>query len=311
MGDREPDPILALSVVIPCFNAGHHIAGLLRQLGEQTIAADRYEVIVVDDGSRDDTGERALECDAKLLRQPQSGPGIARNLGTTHARGTLVLYLDADVEVGRDLLERHLVFHREHPEVAASGGSVLPAGEPRLLTWQLVDHLSSWFNVHPAAHRRGTPEYLPSLNFCVKRDVVERHALRWAAGLAHTGEDVAYCAQLRRAGLSIAFLRHAAVRHHDRESCADYIRHMYRWGYHAPFVRGSLEGLEYGFLFPRHPGLLAFTLPMIVCGYTALIWKSWVGRKPIAVTLALPQILIGRLAYAAGVAMGTVSMRKQ
>ena len=253
-----------------------------------------------------------LECDAKLLRQPQSGPGIARNLGTTHARGTLVLYLDADVEVGRDLLERHLVFHREHPEVAASGGSVLPAGEPRLLTWQLVDHLSSWFNVHPAAHRRGTPEYLPSLNFCVKRDVVERHALRWAAGLAHTGEDVAYCAQLRRAGpvdcLSPAC---SGAPPRPRKLRRLNIRHMYRWGYHAPFVRGSLEGLEYGFLFPRHPGLLAFTLPMIVCGYTALIWKSWVGRKPIAVTLALPQILIGRLAYAAGVAMGTVSMRKQ
>ena len=310
MRDRDSTARLALSVVIPCFNAGPHITGLLGRLREQTVGVDLYEVIVVDDGSTDDTRDRVARFDAKLLRQARSGPGAARNLGTEHAAGELVLYLDADLEVDADLLERHLAFHREHPQIAATGGSVLPAREPGLFSWQLVDHLSSWFNAHPSAHHQPAPEYLPSLNFCIKRDLVaERHGVRWTAGLTHTGEDVVYCHQLRGAGLPISFLPDAPVRHHDRATLSAYLRHTYGWGHHAPYVRGSIAGLAYGFLFPRFPGLLVLTLPVIVLGYTALVWKSWLRQRPIAVTLALPQIFLGRLAYAAGVAGGTWSMR--
>ena len=297
-----------ISVVIPCYNAGANITRLLEQLGAQSIPRDRYEIIVIDDGSTDDTAARVEAIkNVQLLKQKQCGPGAARNLGVEKSRGRLVLFVDSDLEVAEDLLQRHLGFHDAHPDIALTGGGVEPPKKLPVLSWVLADHFASWFNVHPKVRYPDEPEYLPSLNMCIKKDLVAgKHGLTFPDGLKHTGEDVLYCHALRAKGLKLAFLPNAIVRHHDRTTMADHLNHMYRWGHHAPFVRGALRDLKFGFLFPRNPLLTPFTGPLIVAGYTWLIWKSWLSSRPIAVTLALPQILLGRAVYARGVLHGTM-----
>ncbi len=301
-----------MSVVIPCFNAGARISRLLEQLSCQTLPRQSYEILAVDDGSTDDTAQQIGQfSDVTLLQQPRSGPGAARNLGTRKARGAYVLYLDSDVEAPPHLLATHLAYHQAHPEIAATGGSVVPHEKLPLGSWSLVDHLSSWFNAHPRAVYRQPPEYLPSLNFCIDRQVVwEERGISWEAGLGYTGEDVIYCHTLRQHDLQLCFVPEAVVQHADRTTCRDHFRHVYRWGYHAPFVRGQLAGLRYGFLFPRRLGLQLFTLPLIIGGYTCLVWKSWLPARPLAATVALPQILAGRCAYAWGVFRGALARRR-
>ncbi len=299
---------LDLSVVIPCYNAGASITRLLGQLETQSLGRDRYEIIIIDDGSTDDTAARVKAFGTvQLLRQQQCGPGAARNLGAAKARGRLVLFVDSDLEVADDLLEQHLAFHDAHPDVALTGGSVEPPTELPVLSWVLADHFASWFNAHPKIHCPKEPEYLPSLNMCIKKGVVAgEHGLTFPDGLKHTGEDVLYCHALRVKGLKLAFLPDAIVRHHDRTTMVDHLKHMYRWGHHAPYVRGALPDLKFGFLFPRNPLLAPLAGPFIVAGYTWLIWKSWLSSRPIAVTLALPQILLGRAVYARGALHGTM-----
>lgn len=296
-----------ISVVIPCFNAGRTIGELLSQLGRQTLSPDRYEIIVVDDGSTDNTRE-VVRCfpAITLLEQSRRGPGIARMLGAERAQGDYILYLDSDLYVPENLLEAHLEYHLKHPAIAATGGGVEPSQEWPLFSWPLVDYFSSWFNAHPEVVYRKPPEYLPSLNFCINRKLlVETRPLHWEDGLHHTGEDVVFCHAIRQRGLQIAFVPEAKVKHEDRRTFRAYLRHMYRWGFHAPYVRGKLSGLKYGFLFPHHPSWLLLTLPLIIIGYTVLIWISWRGSRFHQATLCLPQILIGRLAYAWGVVRGT------
>ena len=299
---------LDISVIVPCYNAGGNITRLLKQLGAQSLSRDRYEIIVIDDGSTDDTATQVEAFkDVQLLKQEQRGPGAARNLGVEESRGRLALFVDSDLEVAGDLLERHLEFHDAHPEIALTGGSVEPPRELPLFSWVLADHFASWFNVHPKIRYAGEPEYLPSLNMCIKKEIVAgRHGLTFPDGLKHTGEDVLYCHSLRAQGLKLAFLPDAIVRHHDRTTLVDHLNHMYRWGHHAPFVRGALPDLKFGFLFPRNPLLAPFTGPLIVAGYTWLIWRSWLSSRPFAVTLALPQLLLGRAVYARGVLHGTM-----
>jgi len=302
-----------LSVVIPCFNARERISELLRQLSHQTMPRDHYEIIVVDDGSTDGTPERVRDVrDVILIEQAQGGPGLARNVGAERARGDYVLFMDSDLDVAGDLLERHLEFHLAHPDVAATGGSVVPPHCLPLFSWVLVDHLSSWFNVHPKVTYHEPPEYLPSLNYCIdRRRVLDDHRIEWEPGLEHTGEDVLFCHALRKQGLVIAFVEGAVVKHYDRATLESHLYHMFRWGYHAPFVRGRIPDLKYSFLFPRNPFLLLFTLPPIVLGYTFLIWKSWLAIRALAVTLSLPQILLGRCAYAWGVLRGSLARSKR
>jgi GT2 family glycosyltransferase len=89
---------MTFTVVIPAYNAGRFIAGAIGSVLRQTI--DDFEIVVVDDGSTDDTLERvatfASDTRIRLARQEQRGPSAARNRGIELARGELVSMLDAD-----------------------------------------------------------------------------------------------------------------------------------------------------------------------------------------------------------------------
>ncbi|MEN8183069.1 MAG: glycosyltransferase [Myxococcota bacterium] len=86
-----------LSVVIPARNCGRALARTLRELFEKTEALDRMEVIVVDDGSTDDTREVAAEHPVELVELgSHGGAALARNAGARRARGEFLCFLDAD-----------------------------------------------------------------------------------------------------------------------------------------------------------------------------------------------------------------------
>jgi cellulose synthase/poly-beta-1,6-N-acetylglucosamine synthase-like glycosyltransferase len=111
----------ALSVIVPAYNAAHTIGRCLEALAQQTLPRDCYEVIVVDDGSADETGVQVREQPGvRLLVQAHAGPAAARNLGVQHAQGELVLFTDADCEPAPDWIEQIS---------APFGRQSLPAGE--------------------------------------------------------------------------------------------------------------------------------------------------------------------------------------
>jgi len=85
-----------VSVVIPAHNAGKSLAAALHSVAQQDYSP--IEIIVVDDGSTDDTVAvaRAFRPAVRIISQPQSGAGGARNAGVAVARGELLAFLDAD-----------------------------------------------------------------------------------------------------------------------------------------------------------------------------------------------------------------------
>lgn len=87
-------PHPTISVIIPVFNGQATLAGCLAALRQQTQPPD--EIIVVDDGSTDGSGDLAARFGATVLRQPQAGPAAARNRGAQAATGALLLFTDAD-----------------------------------------------------------------------------------------------------------------------------------------------------------------------------------------------------------------------
>jgi glycosyltransferase involved in cell wall biosynthesis len=107
----------ALSVVIATYNRGPILEKCLQALLSQTLPADAYELVVVDDGSTDDTAERVarLRTEAPAWRyhhQPNAGRSRARNVGVALARGEIVVFVDSDVVVVPTFLEEHLALHR-------------------------------------------------------------------------------------------------------------------------------------------------------------------------------------------------------
>ncbi|MFH8656880.1 glycosyltransferase family 2 protein [Streptomyces afghaniensis] len=111
----------AVSVIIAAYNAMPYLTRCITSVAEQSIGRGAVEVIAVDDGSTDGTGEeldRLAEEYPKLLRvfhqENSGGPSAPRNKGLDHARGTFVFFLDADDYLGPEALERMVAMAEEN-----------------------------------------------------------------------------------------------------------------------------------------------------------------------------------------------------
>ena len=104
-----------VSVVIATYNRQELLRRLLEQLDDQTIGTSHYEVIAVDDGSKEDTREKLAGLRTKyplrIERQENAGAATARQRGVDLATGKIIVIVDDDMQVGRDFLEKHLAKH--------------------------------------------------------------------------------------------------------------------------------------------------------------------------------------------------------
>lgn len=113
-----------VSVVIPVYNSGKYIDPCIESLLQQTLPADEFEVLFIDDGSTDDTPARLEKLAAehphfRVKTIPNSGwPGKPRNIGVAEARGEYVQFVDHDDHLGRDALRRmYAMGHRNGSDI--------------------------------------------------------------------------------------------------------------------------------------------------------------------------------------------------
>jgi GT2 family glycosyltransferase len=124
------DPLV--SIVIPCYNQAHFLRETIDSVRLQTYS--RTEIIVVDDGSTDDTTEVARRySDVQLIRQQNQGLSAARNTGLRHSKGSLLVFIDADDRLLPRAVEAGHACISAHPECAFVYGHLTligPDGSP-------------------------------------------------------------------------------------------------------------------------------------------------------------------------------------
>lgn len=139
-----------LSVVIPAWNEEKYLPGTLDYLHEQLRMLEdiETEIIVVDNGSEDGTGEIALSRGAQVVREEFRNIAKARNRGASESSGNILLFLDADTRPSAALIRKALrALKRGSPYVGARVEFDAPVSAAILFcveVWTLVSELCRW-----------------------------------------------------------------------------------------------------------------------------------------------------------------------
>ncbi|HEY7158026.1 MAG TPA: glycosyltransferase, partial [Gemmataceae bacterium] len=255
-----------VSVVVCTYNGGRTLEQCLHSL----LALDYpdYEVIVLDDGSTDNTREILARfspvADApgspsiRIIHQPNRGLSAARNAGLRAATGAIIAYTDSDCYADPDWLT-HLVDPLVRGGAAAVGGPNLSPEDGRLAACVAA---SPGQPTHVLESDQ-VAEHIPGCNMAFRRE-----ALLAINGFdpqyRKAGDDVDVCWRLQQAGLWITFAPGAFVWHHRRQTPRAYLRQQAGYGEAEALLRfkhpdrfngrgdGKWRGVLYG---PALPGL--------------------------------------------------------
>jgi GT2 family glycosyltransferase len=212
----------SFSVVIPTFERPDTLARVLDALAGQTAPAD-FEVLVVDDGSRDATPERLRALSPpypfRFFRQENSGPAAARNRGVEEARGRWILFLGDDTVPEPNLLSVHAEAHaapRAYP-IAVLGYTTWPS-DRRVSPF--LHHINE-YGLQFGYGLIENPDAVP-FNFFYTSNISLPRALLQAAGLFDTTfphaawEDIEIAYRMMKMGMKILYRPAAVARHyHD------------------------------------------------------------------------------------------------
>lgn len=300
-------PLPSVSVVVPAYNESAGIAGTLRSL-----VATGYpdlEVIVVDDGSDDDTAEVASSLalpGVRVVRQPNGGKPSALNTGIALARGDVLVLVDADTVFAADALHA-LARAFDDPEVGAVSGNTKVANRDGLLgRWQHLEYVVGFNLDRRAFSVLDCITTVPGAIGAFRRSALDAVGGVPAATLA---EDTDLTMAVARAGWRLEYEQAAVAWTEVPSTLPQLWKQRYRWCYgtlqsmwkhrHAvvePGRAGHLgrRGLPYLLVFQVLMPLLGPVVDiMALYGLFFLDWRWVLG---VAAVFVLVQLALG--AYA-------------
>lgn len=209
-----------ISIIVPAYNAREHLDRCLDALLASSYTS--CEIIVVDDGSTDNTAELARAKGVTVVeRTRQAGPGAARSEGALRAKGEILLFVDADVLVTEETVALVAKRFTQNPDVDALFGSYddTPAEE---------DFLSQYKNLsHHYVHQQSGEDAVTFWAGCgaVRKEVFDR-----AAGFDQERypvpsiEDIELGYRMKKMGCKILLDKALQVKHLKRWTLASLLR---------------------------------------------------------------------------------------
>ncbi len=258
------------SVIVPSYNREVEIRELLESFTRLDFPPDRYELIIADDGSTDDTAalvrqfQQTAPFALKFFAQENRGPGAARNMGMSRARGDFFIFIDSDCTVSPGWLQAiDKALHREQAD-AFGGPDSFREDFPALLkaiNYSMTSFLTTG-GIRGHKKKRLGKFYPRSFNMGLSRQLYEK--VGGFGGLRH-GQDIEYSHRIIRSGAKVILVPEAVVYHKRRTSLKKFFRQVFNWG----VARINLYKMDPGMLEPVH------TLPAVaVLGLIALLLAS-------------------------------------
>jgi glycosyltransferase involved in cell wall biosynthesis len=221
------------SVVIPTYNRLEMLLRVLDAL-EVQIDAPPFEVIVINDGSTDDTDRVVSQRKGITFRtQANAGPGRARNHGVSLAKGKFVVFIGDDTVPEPRFLAEHARVHRESAGdalVACLGFTGWPRGERVTAFMDYINDYGLQFGYKLIKHGEVVPfNFFYTSNISIDRELLAAHPFDTTFPSA-AWEDIELAYRLDALGLKIHYNERAVTRHYHPMTVESFARRQYTVG---------------------------------------------------------------------------------
>jgi glycosyltransferase involved in cell wall biosynthesis len=233
------------SVIVPTRNRSEQLRACLRSLAAMDYPRDRFEVIVVDDESREPLGALAAQfgdvLHLSILRKKHEGPGAARNHGAAHAKGKFLAFTDDDCTASSSWLRALGERLTTAPEDLV-GGKIINAFDSSIYSvasQTILDAVYEHYNpVHGRAH------FFASCNFAMAAEkfrALDGFKQNWSLAAA---EDRAFCHRWIQRTWKLNYAPEAVIIHHHALDLRSFCGLYFRYGrgacyYHQQMRRGE------------------------------------------------------------------------
>lgn len=253
----EPTFLPSVSIIVPAYNEADNIVETVASLKALNYPTDKLEILVVDDGSTDGTGDLAEKTGVRVIRKENGGKASAINLGVLNSSGEIVGVVDADSCPDTDALINAVSFFSD-PKVAAVTTKIMVKDKRNLL--QRLQDIEYYF----IAWQRKLLEYLdcvavtPGPLSLYRRDVLMKIG---GFDTSVITEDIEVAWRLLKEGYSIRMSLQSNVYTNAPEKLREWWRQRIRW-----YVGGIQTASKYrSCLFRRQYGLFGlFVVPQLL-----------------------------------------------
>jgi glycosyltransferase involved in cell wall biosynthesis len=251
------------SIIVPSFNRQEELVELLASMQTLDFPRDQFEVIVVDDGSSDQTlpylqdFSNQAHINFKFCTQQNLGPGAARNTGMEQGRGDFFLFIDSDCYVPRHWL-KEIDNQLNQQRADACGGPDSFHQDFSPLLKAINYSMTSFLTTGGLRGRKGKKLarfYPRSFNMGLSRNLW--HKIGGFGSLRH-GQDIEFSNRILKSGARVIYVAGAFVYHKRRTTLRRFYRQVFNWG----VARVNLYKIDKGMLEPLHalPALITLCL---------------------------------------------------
>lgn len=215
-----------ISVIIPAYNSAKTIVKTIEAIKEQIGLSEQPEIIVVDDGSKDETLEILNKFkNITVIAQNNSGPATARNAGAKMAKGDILVFTDSDTVPHNNWL-KELTSPFENREIKASTGTYSIANPKSRLAQLIQSEIEFKHSKYGEFVLFGG-----SYNLAIRKSLFNEIGGFNEEYKSASGEDNDICYKTLNKGYKIKFVKEAIVGHYHPENIVKYLKTQMKHGY--------------------------------------------------------------------------------
>ena len=219
------------SIVIPTYNRPGRLASCLEVIAQLDYPRDRFEVIVVDDGSKIPlkpiTDQLTGHLSIQMIRQKNAGPASARNRGAAAAQGKYLVFTDDDCQPYPDWLQAVEAALNNFPDALIGGHTVnaLPDNPYSSASQLLIDYIYEYYN-----QGKGNATFFASNNFAMPRELFHKLGGFDTSFPLAAGEDREFCDRWLHNGFEMHYDSSIQIKHFHALTLRSFWRQHFNYG---------------------------------------------------------------------------------